>query len=89
MSSFILSRVFVDMLNSLSPLREEPRTQRAPVIPLKQELSLLDWLKQTGRLIARAEYESDFTEDEEEISEFLSGDDGGYDDDDSDAEIED
>lgn len=84
-----LSRVFVDMVNSHSPLREEPRTHRAPVIPLKQELSLLDWLKQTGRLIARSEQEPDFTEDEEEISEFLGGDDGGgYDDDDDDVSLD-
>lgn len=73
------------MLNSHSPLREEPRTQRAPVIPLKQELSLIDWLKQTGRLIPRVEQEQDFAESEEEISEFLGGDDASsYDDDDDD-----
>ncbi|MCX7594299.1 MAG: DUF3134 domain-containing protein [Fischerella sp.] len=63
------------MLNS--PLREEPRNQRAAVIPLKQESSLLDWLQASGRLIARDAHEPDFTQDsEEEISEFLGGDDG-------------
>jgi hypothetical protein len=72
------------MLNS--PLREEPRNRRAPVIPLKQESSLLDWLQANNRLIARDVHEPDYSEEEEEISEFLSTDDGisdfDYDDDD-------
>lgn len=62
------------MLNS--PLREEPRNQRAGVIPLKQETSLLDWLQTSGRIIARDVHEPDFLEEEEEISEFLGGEDG-------------
>jgi Protein of unknown function (DUF3134) len=62
------------MLNS--PLREEPRNQRAAVIPLKQETSLFDWLQTSGRIIARDVHEPDFLEDEEEISEFLGGEDG-------------
>ncbi|NJR76713.1 MAG: DUF3134 family protein [Scytonema sp. CRU_2_7] len=76
------------MLNS--PLREEPRNQRAAVIPLKQETSLLDWLQTSGRIIARDVHEPDFLEDEEEISEFLGGEDGigDYDlDDDDDVTI--
>ncbi len=75
------------MLNS--PLREAPRNQRAAVIPLKQETSLLDWLQASGRLIAREQQEQDYgNEGEEEISEFLGGEDGYEidDDDDSDAE---
>ncbi|MBD2358478.1 DUF3134 domain-containing protein [Tolypothrix sp. FACHB-123] len=78
------------MLNS--PLREEPRNQRAAVIPLKQETSLLDWLQASGRIIARDVHEPDFLEDEEEISEFLGGEDGigDYDlDDDDDVSITD
>ncbi|MBF2006569.1 DUF3134 domain-containing protein [Chlorogloeopsis fritschii PCC 9212] len=63
------------MLNS--PLREQPRNQRAAVIPLKQESSLLDWLQASGRLIARDNHEQDFSEEnEEEITEFLGGEDG-------------
>jgi hypothetical protein len=75
------------MLNS--PLREEPRNQRAAVIPLKQETSLLDWLQSSGRIIARDVHEPDFLEDEEEISEFLGGEDGigDYDLDDDDDDI--
>ena len=87
MSSYLpLLLSSVDMLNS--PLREVPRNQRASVIPLKQESSLLDWLQSNGRLIARDVLEPDFLDDEEEISEFLSTDDGigEYDfDDDDDA----
>lgn len=76
------------MLNS--PLREEPRNQRAAVIPLKQETSLLDWLETSGRVIARNVHEPDFSDEEAEISEFLGGDDGMADldyDDDEDIKI--
>jgi hypothetical protein len=70
----------------ISPLREEPRNQRATVIPLKPETSLLDWLQTSGRIIARNVHEPDFSDDEEEISEFLGAEDGigdlDYDDDD-------
>lgn len=65
-------------------LREEPREQLAEVIPLKQESSLLDWLETNGRLIARETNERDYTDDEEEISELMGVDEGGYDDDDDD-----
>ena len=36
-----------------SPLRQEPREQRAAVIRSTHESSLLDWLQSTGRLISR------------------------------------
>lgn len=70
-----------------SPLREAPRNQRAAVIPLKQESSMIDWLISTGRLTARDVHDKDLREDEEEvISDFLGGEDGiadlDYDDDD-------
>ncbi|MCC5646602.1 DUF3134 domain-containing protein [Nostoc sp. CHAB 5824] len=71
------------MLNS--PLREVPRNQRADVIPLKQESSLLDWLQTNGRIIARDVHEPDFQDDEEEIDSLMSVEDGiGYDLDDDD-----
>lgn len=75
------------MLNS--PLREVARNQRADVIPLKQESSLLDWLQTNGRIIARNVHEPDFQEDEEEIDSLMGVDDGiGYDlDDDDDVGI--
>ncbi|WP_375502062.1 DUF3134 domain-containing protein [uncultured Nostoc sp.] len=71
------------MLNS--PLREVPRNQRADVIPLKQESSLLDWLQTNSRIIARDVHEPDFQDDEEEIDSLMGVEDGiGYDLDDDD-----
>lgn len=73
-----------------SPLREQPREQRAGVIPLKDESSILDWLQATGRLISRDQQEPEFLDvDEEGVTDFLDSDDVGdiYDDDD-DVEME-
>ncbi|BDI16447.1 hypothetical protein ANSO36C_22490 [Nostoc cf. commune SO-36] len=68
----------LDMLNS--PLREEPRNQRADVIPLKPKSSLLDWLQTNGRIIARDVHEPDFQDDEEGIDSLMGVEDGiGYD----------
>lgn len=72
------------MLNS--SLREEPRSQRAAVIPSKHESSLLDWLESSGRLIAREQQEPDFSDaSEEEISGLIDVDDITYDLDDDDV----
>jgi Protein of unknown function (DUF3134) len=74
------------MLNS--PLRENPRNQRADVIPLKQESSLIDWLQTNGRLITRDVHEPNFTDDQEEIDSLIGVEDGiGYDLDDDDDDI--
>ncbi|MBE9037379.1 DUF3134 domain-containing protein [aff. Roholtiella sp. LEGE 12411] len=62
------------MLNS--PLREEPRNQRAAVIPLKQESSILDWLQSGDRLIVRDVHEPNFLDDEEEIESLMGVEDG-------------
>jgi hypothetical protein len=73
-------------------LREEPRNQRAAVIPLKQESSILDWLESSGRLLARDTSDFDYLEDEgEELSDLMAGDDGSFDldNDDDDIELED
>lgn len=71
------------MLNS--PLREEPRNQRADVIPLKLESSLLDWLQTNSRIIARDIHEPDFQTDAEGIDSLMGVEDGiGYDLDDDD-----
>ena len=69
-----------------SPLREEPREQKAAVIRSKHESSLMDWLESSGRLIARDIQEPEFPE-EEEISGLIDVDDVTYDDidDDDDA----
>lgn len=65
-----------------SSLREQPREQRAPVIPSKHESSILDWLRASGRLISRetvAETQT-YPEEEEEISGLIDPDDASYDD---------
>lgn len=69
-------------------LRREPRYEPAPVIPLKQESSLIDWLDKTGRLKYREpvkEIETELEEDEE-IAELIEVDDYNYDDDSDDVE---
>ncbi len=74
-------------------LREEPRHQRAAVIPSKNETSLLDWLESSGRLIARDNHEPDYSDgNDEEISDLMSGDDlysDDLDDDDTDIDLDD
>lgn len=49
-------------------LREEPRYQNTPVIPLHHEESILEWLHNTGRLVSRGTEEF-YYQDEEEAEE--------------------
>ncbi|WP_250121269.1 DUF3134 domain-containing protein [Chroococcidiopsis sp. CCMEE 29] len=58
-----------------SPLREQPREQRAAVISAKTESSLLDWLQSSGRLIARDNVQEPEDLEEEEISGLIDSDD--------------
>lgn len=64
-------------------LRSQPLEQLAPVIPPKQNASILNWLEGTGRLMERDIVEGPGLEDEEEMEEItaLMGD-ADYDDDD-------
>jgi Protein of unknown function (DUF3134) len=72
-------------------LHEEPLHQSAPVIPLKHESSILDWLEATGRLLARedAALEAGYLDEaDEEISDLMGVDEVGYDDiDDDDDDV--
>lgn len=68
-------------------LREQPRSERAPVIPIQQESSILDWLESTGRLLAREAHDFDYSDNEEEIAELMAVDDGTYDIDDDDEDL--
>ncbi len=66
-------------------LREEPREQRAAIVPSRQQASILDWLEGSGRLLARETSDRELIDDEdeiEEINELMTGDDLDYDDDD-------
>ncbi|OLP19097.1 hypothetical protein BST81_07770 [Leptolyngbya sp. 'hensonii'] len=71
-------------------LREEPRSQKAPLIPLEHDSSILSWLESTGRLLARDSSEFDYLDDEDpEISNLMTGEDGdAFDDDDDDDVLE-
>lgn len=72
------------MLNTNTPLREEPREQRAAVIPARNESSLLDWLESSGRMIPRDVQDPEYSEEEEEISGLIDVEDVTYDIDDDD-----
>ena len=68
-------------------LSQEPRYEPAIVIPLKQESSLLDWLKANDRLIPREPAERDNLDAaQDDVSELLSDD---FDDDDDDFDDDD
>ena len=69
-------------MNNLS-LREQPRRNRAELIPLQENASILKWLESTGRLRDRDDQE-DFEERDEEIADMLVGEDNNYNNDDSD-----
>ena len=61
-------------------LRQEPRYEPAPVIPLKQDGSLLDWLEAQGRIIFREEKIHEVPgQEDEEISELIEGEEIEYD----------
>jgi hypothetical protein len=54
-------------------LRQEHKNQRAALIPMQQESSILDWLESSGRLLARDNADFDYLDDEEEINELMDG----------------
>jgi phosphopantothenoylcysteine synthetase/decarboxylase len=65
-------------------LRQEPRQAPAAIIPMEQNDSMLDWLENSGRLLARNPSDFDYVDDEEEINELMGSDDNSFDDDDDD-----
>ncbi len=70
-------------------LVQEPRYEPAIVIPLKQEASLLDWLKANDRLIAREPSEQVAivnAEDDLELESLMDTDDDDDDFEDSDED---
>jgi phosphopantothenoylcysteine synthetase/decarboxylase len=69
-------------------LREQPRHQRATVIPQRQESSILDWLEQTGRLLPREPQDDQYANQEEEITELMGVEDHTYDDIEDDDELD-
>ncbi len=63
-------------------LVQEPRYEPAIVIPLKQEASLLDWLKANNRLIPREPLETEKVKTEDDLDILMDGDEEDFDDDD-------
>lgn len=68
-------------------LSQEPRYEPAIVIPLKQDTSLLDWLKANDRLIPREPTEQESLDAaQDDVSELLNDD---FEEEDDDFEEED
>lgn len=71
-------------------LRKEKRYEPAPVIPLKQDGSLLDWLDENGRIIYREDkvIEKVSLEEEEisDLSDLIEDQDDDFDDDGDDTD---
>jgi hypothetical protein len=75
-------------------LRKEKRYEPAPVIPLKQEGSILEWLENNNRIIYREEKEEKViitpVPEDEEISELIDGEEEDFDNDlDNDNDLDD
>lgn len=60
-------------------LREQPRTQKAPIMESRNDASILGWLEGSGRLMDREKVEKAKTvleeEDSEEINALMGNDD--------------
>ena len=67
-------------------LIQEPRYEPAIVIPLKQEASLLDWLKANNRLIPREATEIDKIKADDDLDVLMDGEDDDFVDDEADDE---
>lgn len=59
-------------------LKAVPRRLPAAVISSTQQISILDWLASTGRLIARESNAFEYREDVEDLQELIVGDDASY-----------
>lgn len=68
-------------------LREFPRNQHAQVIPTPQGTGILEWLEESGRMMAREEVDFDYRDEEAEINDLMAGDDGFDDDEDDDDDL--
>ncbi|MGK7891772.1 MAG: DUF3134 domain-containing protein [Leptolyngbyaceae cyanobacterium] len=66
-------------------LQSYPRKQHAPVIPLQQDASILEWLQRSGRMMERPSESDLLPKEDEEINALMGGDDGYEDDEDDDS----
>jgi hypothetical protein len=69
-------------------LHEYPRRKPSPVIPQATNVSILDWLEDSNRLLAREETDVDYSDDEVEINELMAGEDASFDDADDDDDVQ-
>ncbi|WP_110989088.1 DUF3134 domain-containing protein [Acaryochloris thomasi] len=70
-------------------LREQPRSQAAPIMESRKDASILGWLENSGRLMEREPQEKAADDEEmEEINALMSGDSDDFeaDDDNSDED---
>jgi len=63
-------------------LVQEARYEPAYVIPLKQEASLLDWLKANNRLIPREPVETEKVKSDDDLDVLMDGEDEDFEEDD-------
>ncbi|MDJ0567684.1 MAG: DUF3134 domain-containing protein [Pleurocapsa sp. MO_192.B19] len=59
-------------------LVQEPRYEPAIVIPLKQEASLLDWLKANNRLIPREAVETEKIKTDDDLDVLMDSEDDDF-----------
>ena len=59
-------------------LVQEARYEPAIVIPLKQEASLLDWLKANNRIIPREAVEAEKVKAEDDLDVLMDGDEDDF-----------
>ncbi|MEO0405857.1 MAG: DUF3134 domain-containing protein [Cyanobacteria bacterium P01_A01_bin.135] len=64
-------------------LRAFPRTQPAGVISNERQVSILEWLEKSGRLMERDGEDSDLPKEDLEINELMGNEDNFEEDDDS------
>jgi hypothetical protein len=84
----ILGSVKSQFLTMHNPsLREEARNKPASIVSSVQQVSILDWLASTGRLIARETTGFEYREDVEDLQELIVGEDNTYEDDDEVEEL--
>ncbi len=64
-------------------LRDYPRNQPAGVISNERQVTILEWLEQSGRLMERDKEDQDVPKEDVEINELMGNEDNFEDDDDS------
>lgn len=66
-------------------LREEPRHQKAALLPTTQRETILDWLKRNNKLQSRTPVDEEALNEDEDFDELVEDDDALYSDDDETA----